>query len=341
MNKYYLLYIILAFYTSLQAQYTSIPDTNFEQALIDLGIDSEGILDGQVLTVDIASITGLNVVGRNIEDMTGIKAFTALEYLNACGNNITHFDLSDHQTIINLDICTNPLTSVNLENAIALETLRLFGPGQIGDNLNVTNCTQLKDILAYTGLTSVDFSTNIALESFEGGAEYHEPHYDMIEEFDFSNNPNLHSFAYVDEVVLQRINFNNNNNSILTNVYFFYELDCVQVDDANAANNGTGVYANWDVPSEQSFSEDCYTIGIEEDIEKTISITPNPVSEKLCIVLPNELELNRVCIYNSLGEHVYENNTDVLDVSYLPPGLYFVKIEDNENRFFIKKVIKI
>ncbi len=42
-------------------QYTQVPDPNFEQALIDLGIDSEGILDGQFLTADAETITLLEI----------------------------------------------------------------------------------------------------------------------------------------------------------------------------------------------------------------------------------------------------------------------------------------
>ena len=68
------------------AQYTSIPDSNFEQALIDLGIDSEGTLDGQVLTADIIGVTTLNVSSKGITDLTGIQAFTALETLHCYSN---------------------------------------------------------------------------------------------------------------------------------------------------------------------------------------------------------------------------------------------------------------
>ena len=50
------------------SQYTSIPDQNFEQHLIDYGYDN--IIDGQVLTSSISSITNLDVSNKSILDLT-------------------------------------------------------------------------------------------------------------------------------------------------------------------------------------------------------------------------------------------------------------------------------
>jgi len=45
--------IICLFFSAISfAQYTAIPDPNFEQWLLDNGIDSEATLDGQILTSD-------------------------------------------------------------------------------------------------------------------------------------------------------------------------------------------------------------------------------------------------------------------------------------------------
>ena len=51
---------------------TVVPDANFEQALIDLGLDS-GPLDGMVPTSNINLLTSLDVSEKNI----GIEHFTA------------------------------------------------------------------------------------------------------------------------------------------------------------------------------------------------------------------------------------------------------------------------
>jgi len=39
--------------------YASIPDSNFKQALIELGIDSDGTMNQSVLTSDISGVTSL------------------------------------------------------------------------------------------------------------------------------------------------------------------------------------------------------------------------------------------------------------------------------------------
>ena len=54
-------------------QYTSIPDQNFEQALIDFGYDD--VIDGKVLTANINSVDSLNLIDKNISDLTGVEAF--------------------------------------------------------------------------------------------------------------------------------------------------------------------------------------------------------------------------------------------------------------------------
>ena len=54
-----LLFLSVFLTTSLFGQYTQIPDPNFEQALIDLGYDSN--LDGQVFTPIVSQITDLDL----------------------------------------------------------------------------------------------------------------------------------------------------------------------------------------------------------------------------------------------------------------------------------------
>ena len=84
------------FAITLNAQITNIPDPNFEQALIDLGIDSDGTVNGQVLTSDVDTITILIIRNKNISDLTGIEDFIALESLDITGNQLTSFLISEN-----------------------------------------------------------------------------------------------------------------------------------------------------------------------------------------------------------------------------------------------------
>lgn len=80
--------LLSVFFTisTITAQNTAIPDQTFEQALIDLNIDSDGVVNGQVLTADIENIVELDVSSLSMSDiiwdLTGIQNFIALEILN-------------------------------------------------------------------------------------------------------------------------------------------------------------------------------------------------------------------------------------------------------------------
>ncbi len=87
---------------------TTIPDTNFEQALIDLGIDSDGVINQSVLTSDISGVTSLDVSSKNISDLTGIEDFESIETLNCSNNTLTSLDLSNCTILTDFDSTNNP-----------------------------------------------------------------------------------------------------------------------------------------------------------------------------------------------------------------------------------------
>ncbi len=78
---------VTAVFNELDLEKTYVPDDNFEQALIDLGLDD--VLDDYVVTRDIAGIEELNISGKNISDLTGLKDFTSLIVLDCSNNNIS------------------------------------------------------------------------------------------------------------------------------------------------------------------------------------------------------------------------------------------------------------
>ena len=64
--KSLLLALSFIFSGAVYAQYTLIPDANFEAKLIDNAIDSEGLLNGKILTSDISNLTFLDVTYSGI-----------------------------------------------------------------------------------------------------------------------------------------------------------------------------------------------------------------------------------------------------------------------------------
>ncbi len=111
MKKIFLLFLFPCYAFS---QYTSIPDINFEQALINYGYDF--VFDGFVETSAIDTVTELMIDNDNISDLTGIESFIALKYLFCYNNNITTLNLSNNSQLFEVSCGNNNLTSINLRN---------------------------------------------------------------------------------------------------------------------------------------------------------------------------------------------------------------------------------
>ena len=84
------------------SQYTSIPDTNFEKALIELGVDD--IIDGRVLSNKIKSVKALDISWKEIADLTGIQDFDSLQFLFCAANPFTALDVSNNTALKGLDL---------------------------------------------------------------------------------------------------------------------------------------------------------------------------------------------------------------------------------------------
>ena len=119
--KKLLLLPLIAFSFVATAQTTAIPDANFEQALINLGLDN--VIDGGVLTANINTVLTLDVSYKGISDLTGIEDFTASSYLFCQGNQLTNIDVSQNINLISLDCRYNQLTTLDVSQNTALTDL--------------------------------------------------------------------------------------------------------------------------------------------------------------------------------------------------------------------------
>lgn len=140
MNKAVFIAILLSSFFG-HAQYTLIPDPNFEKALINLNLDT-GTPDGKILSANISGVTSINLQFANISDMTGIEGFTSLTYLaTSIGNRFTTLDLSKNIKLQVLICDQNKLQTLNIDSNI---------------NLSYLSCEQNE-------LTTLDISKNIKL----------------------------------------------------------------------------------------------------------------------------------------------------------------------------------
>ena len=238
-------------------QYTAIPDTTFEQALINLGYDS-GTPDGQVLTANISGLTSLDVSasGGYINDLTGIEDFTALTELNCTNHSLTSLDLTQNTALINLGCSYNQLTSLDVTQNTALE--QLFCITNPLTSIDVTQNTALT-ILKCSGqiLTSLDVTQNTALEQLDCEMC-------QLTSLDLTQNTALTGLE-CGENQLECLNVKNGNNINMTFLDARYnpDLTCIEVDDVAHST------ANWsNIDSGVTFSTNCNnacsTVGIEE-----------------------------------------------------------------------------
>jgi len=288
--KAILLFLCGILTTSISAQTTSIPDQGFEQALIDLGIDSDQTLNGQVLTSDVASVTSLDLSAvpgyGNILSIDGIEDFINLKVLN----------LNDAGLFYNAPLDLSTLTQ--------LEKFYLNGHG--------------------------DWITNIVT--------------DVI----LNHNPNLNLISAIDNYSLNKVSLKGDDVNI-TNLEMhlgFYDnftaedythYVCVEVTNSSHANNQQGNYSNWQVNGYVNYSENCNLKTFSSN-KVNVQLFPNPTTQQF--QLKTTEEIKEIKVYSLNGKEVLKfQNQNTYDVSQLPAGIYFVKMEISKGTG-IQKLIK-
>ena len=108
------LFLLLLIPFSSFSQYTYVPDDNFEQTLLNFGLD--GALDDYVATEAIDTITSFYIPNKNIQDLTGIEDFIDLRELFCNDNNLSVLNLSSNTELFEVVCANNNLTLLDLRN---------------------------------------------------------------------------------------------------------------------------------------------------------------------------------------------------------------------------------
>lgn len=107
-------FLILVFFSIIQftlAQNVYIPDENFKNRLIELGIDTN--TDGEISYEEAEAKTGeLNLSTQQITDATGIEAFINITKLNANLNQLSSLDLSENKSLREIYCWGNQLSEL-------------------------------------------------------------------------------------------------------------------------------------------------------------------------------------------------------------------------------------
>lgn len=152
-------------------EYVNVPDSKFEQALIDRGYDF--VLDGRIKTSPIANATTIEILKpMGIVNIQGIEAFPNLQKIRIFYNQISSVDLSKNPNLTYVSFSDNKLTSIDVSSLSKLEYLGA------GDNF----------------ISTFDVSRNPNLTELDFGNTENRPGYGTIygvTSIDITHNPNL------------------------------------------------------------------------------------------------------------------------------------------------------
>jgi Leucine-rich repeat (LRR) protein len=330
-----------------------IPDANFKSYLVNNSlINTNG--DSEIQCSEAIAFTGIiNCSNKNISDLTGIEAFTALtrldasqnqltnlniatntslRYLNCRSNQLTVLDVSNNAGIRILNCSQNQLTNIDVSNNPIL--LNLYCNENVLTHLNVTANTNLRYLnCKLNQLTTLDVSNNPALDIFYCGNN-------QITDLDVSNNPSLRYFNSKNSA-LESLNVANGQNTSMASfdIRNNSNLTCVQVDNTTYS---TTFWTNKD--AQTNYNTVCPTVPavplMNSNIARNTMIYPNPTKGMLYFNTVGT-PISKIEILEVSGRLIREeiNSTEGVDLSNLNSGLYYVKIFSGD-RFTIKRLIK-
>lgn len=272
-------------------QQTFVPDNNFEQALIDIGLDD--VLDDYVSTNSIDTMTNLNLSYKNISSLVGIQDFESIEYLyvnenqineinlennfnlkyfNCSDNFITELDVSNNLNLVELNCGFNEISSIDISQNINLEILAVNA--NLLDEINTDFNTNIRVLdCSENNITSIDISNNYEiyiLYCFDNLLS--ELNLNLITKslsvFNCSQNPNLSCIQVSNE------SYANSNLNLYDDQHYFSEYCNISSTQLSLSNKKLNVISTLDIQGRKSHSNYQPIIEIYDDgsVEKKLII---------------------------------------------------------------------
>jgi unsaturated rhamnogalacturonyl hydrolase len=114
--------------------------------------------------------------------------------------------------------------------------------------------------------------------------------------------------------------------------YAYYISEQVVTDDPKGV--GAFILASIEIEVAEETVTSLYKEG-----QMTISVSPNPVTDKATVTGPTAQRGFTYTIFNSLGEQVFSGDMPEIDVSGWRSGVYYLKVQDS-NQVGVTKIIK-
>ncbi|MDC7995610.1 T9SS type A sorting domain-containing protein [Altibacter sp. HG106] len=331
-RKHLLFLLTLLSVTIVHAQYTQIPDPAFEQYLIDSAYDSEGVLDGQILTTDAQAITEVIVDGAtyDVADFSGIEAFSSMINFQAIATSCSSIDFGTNNSLeIVLANFNLNLAAITTVGCTALKSCDISS--NILSQFDVTQNELLENLIVGDNpITEIDVSNNHELLQLVCS-------FSDIVSLNLENTVNLVSFD-ARNTPIEYLDLRNGNNTNVTNYNTTNtpNLICVFVDGAAYST------ANWtEVDPVTTFVETeakCDDLGTEETTLSALTIHPNPARDFFYV--DGLSEVTEVSLTNLRGQtvKVYGRSNTRFSVAGLSKGMYFLSIK-SDDRTIQKRII--
>jgi hypothetical protein len=282
----------------------------------------------------ISNLTGLNQVfsiGGNAE-IESCGNLTNLSGLNNLSNVEGNLDLLYNESLINLsglEYLNSIGGSFGLhENNQLLSLSGLENLDSIGGWLGIGTIYSVGDPPPPGGNPLLENLNSLASLTYVGGG------------IDIGQNNSLSSLAGLDNIDANSITdlLIESNSSLST-------CEVKSVCDYLAAPNGT-IEIHLNAPgcnSQEEVEAACLTAVEEIKTGNGITIIPNPSNDKITISQPLLTGIAQLSIFNVSGEKVIErqltNNETQINISALPRGVYFVRLQ-NEKMVEVGKMVK-
>lgn len=233
-----------------------------------------------------------------------------LEYLLCTDTQITNLDLSNNLSLITLGCMRNSnLSNLILGNNANLEFINCYGGNLF--SLNTIENTGLETLICYDNQIGV---------------------------LDLSNNPSLGTLSLSNNE-LTSLDVRNGTNTFLGTFQTENNpsLTCIYVDNAEySSQNWTSIDPNSTFVENEA---ECAALAVgDNSIDIDLILYPSPTDNYLFI--QGTTSQLAATVYNMLGKQVlFAENTDKIDVSGLPDGVYIINLSDGvieTQRKFIK-----
>ena len=332
----FLINFLMIFFSN--AQIVNIPDAHFKNSLIELGVDTNN--DSEIQETEAQSFIGdMDLNGKQITDLTGIKSFLNVKNLYAGDNNLTHIDLSKMVKLEKVYCGKNTITSINLNGMAKLNYLHCES------NLLTTINLQGLLYLKYLNLDKNQFTSllinnlpSLEISSIEGNKQ--------PLNLSFSNLPILKTI-YAQGSQLTSINVSGlqalkilecGNNQL--NSTSFKDNVLQNLSFLSVTNNPIQFICkdNFDrLPETGNIPQlvDNCVLSTQEMGKEKLTVYPNPIKDYLNL----NRETKELNIFNLEGRLVLSNKTNKdlkINISNLPAGVYIL-ITELGNVRFIKK----